>query len=151
MRKILAICLMPLAAAGCATVPSGQQGSSGPSVVQPGNPSPRVSVPVPRTRPAPRTPAGSFIPPRVMNVAGLESVIGQSAAGLQAQFGAPRLDVAEGDARKLQFAGEACMLDIYLYPLRQGATPTATYVDARRVSDALDVDRAACVNALKGQ
>ena len=54
----------------------------------------------------------------------------------------------EGDARKLQFAGEPCVLDIYLYPLRPGAEPTATYVDARRTSDALDVDRAACVRAL---
>jgi hypothetical protein len=86
-----------------------------------------------------------------MNLPGLENVIGQSAAGLQARFGAPRLDVREGDARKLQFSGEACVLDVYLYPLRPGAEPTATYVDARRASDALDVDRAACVAALGGR
>ena len=30
-----------------------------------------------------------------------------------------------------------------------GAAPKATYVDARRSSDGLDVDRAACVKALK--
>ncbi len=84
-----------------------------------------------------------------MNVPGLEGVIGQNTRGLQQQFGAPRLDVREGDARKLQFTGGACVLDIYLYPLSPGAEPTATYVDARRASDGLDVDRAACVNALK--
>lgn len=83
-----------------------------------------------------------------MNVPGLEQVIGQNQAGLQRQFGTPRLNVREGDARKLQFTSEACVLDIYLYPLSQGAEPTATYVDARRASDGLDVDRASCVNAM---
>ena len=82
---------------------------------------------------------------------GLEGVIGATASQLQRQFGNPRLDVYEGDARKLQFTGEACVLDIYLYPLRRGVEPTATYVDARRASDALDVDRAACVRALKSR
>ena len=144
MRKYLGLALMPLAAACATTVPPSSQPD-----VRPGNPVPRVSVPVPRTQPA--APTGSFIPPRVMNVPGLEGVIGQTAAGLQAQFGVPRLDVFEGDVRKLQFAGEPCVLDIYLYPLQPGAEPTATYVDARRVSDALDVDRAACVRALGGR
>ena len=141
MRKILALALLPMVAACATTVPQSSQGT-----VQPGNPTPRVSVPVPSTRPAP--PTGGFIAPRVMDIAGLEGVIGQTAAGLTSRFGAPRLDVIEGDARKLQFAGEPCVLDIYLYPLRPGAEPTATYVDARRTSDALDVDRAACVRAL---
>lgn len=80
---------------------------------------------------------------------GLESVIGQNVDGLTRQFGAARLDVFEGDARKLQFISAACVLDVYLYPLRPGARPTATYVDARRASDGLDVDRASCVAALK--
>lgn len=84
-----------------------------------------------------------------MNVPGLEGVIGADITGLQRQFGAPRLDVWEGDARKLQFSGEPCVLDVYLYPTRPGATPTATYVDARRASDGLDVDRASCAKALR--
>ncbi len=84
-----------------------------------------------------------------MNIPGLESVIGADSATLQRQFGQARLDVREGDVQKLQFSGEACVLDIYLYPLSPGATPTATYVDARRSSDGLDVDRASCVAALK--
>lgn len=93
--------------------------------------------------------SGNFRAPRVMNVRGLEGVIGQNVSGLQQVFGQPRLNVTEGDARKLQFSGEACVLDVYLYPLRKGAQPTATFVDARRSSDGLDVDRASCVAALK--
>ena len=141
-RRLFPLVLAPLVAACATTVPQ-----TGEPSVRPGNPAPRVTVPVPSSRPA--APTGSFIPPRVMDVPGLEGVIGQSATGLQAQFGAPRLDVIEGDARKLQFSGEPCVLDIYLYPLRPGAEPTATYVDARRASDALDVDRASCVAALR--
>lgn len=103
---------------------------------------------VPATRPAP-PPAAGFRVARVMDMPGLEGVIGADTASLQRQFGTPRLDVWEGDARKLQFSGEACVLDVYLYPPSPGATPTATYVDARRASDGLDVDRASCVRALK--
>lgn len=84
-----------------------------------------------------------------MNLPGVEGIIGANAAGLQLLFGTARLDVFEGDARKLQFAGEPCVLDVYLYPMREGGEPAATYVDARRASDGLDVDRASCVAALK--
>lgn len=80
---------------------------------------------------------------------GLEGVIGANVNELTRQFGTPRLDVWEGDARKLQFSGTACVLDIYLYPSAGGREPQATYVDARRASDGIDVDRAACVSALK--
>lgn len=84
-----------------------------------------------------------------MDLPGLEGVIGADVEALQRTFGTARLDVWEGDARKLQFTGDACVLDVYLYPLQPGAQPTATYVDARRASDGLDVDRAACVAALR--
>ena len=83
-----------------------------------------------------------------MNLPGLEGVIGKDETALANLFGPPRLNVREGDVTKLQFTGEACVLDIYLYPLAPGARPSATYVAARRASDALDVDRAACVRAL---
>ena len=95
-------------------------------------------------RPAPQP----FRAPQIDQSAGLQSVIEKNAAALTRQFGAPRLDVHEGDMRKLQFAGTPCVLDVYLYPLRPGAEPVATYVDARRESDGRDVDRAACVAAL---
>lgn len=86
---------------------------------------------------------------QVLSLPGLEGVIGQTEAGLLRQFGPARLDVWEGDARKLQFSGSQCVLDVYLYPEEQGREPQATYLDARRPSDGQDVDRAACVAALK--
>ncbi len=45
---------------------------------------------------------------------GLETVIGRTALFLEAQFGRAQLDVREEPARKLQFAGPACVLDAYL-------------------------------------
>ena len=99
---------------------------------------------------APRQVLRHSAPPAagVMNLPGLEAVIGENGAGLIRLFGPPRLDVIEGDARKVQFTGTACILDVYLYPASPGAEPRATYVDARR-SDGRDVDRAACVAALR--
>lgn len=90
-------------------------------------------------------------PPRakIFAAPGLEGVIGADPDDLTRQFGPARLDVWEGDARKLQFTGNACVLDVYLYPPSPGAPPEATYVDARRASDGQDVDRASCVAALK--
>lgn len=80
---------------------------------------------------------------------GLEGVIGVTADQLVRQFGQARLDVREGDARKLQFTGTACVLDVYLYPTSNSREPIATYVEARRSSDARAVDRADCVKALR--
>lgn len=108
--------------------------------------------PVATRPPPPRQPAApvanAFIAPRVMNLPGLEPVIGQGANALVALFGQPRLDVWEADARKLQFSGTACTLDVFLYPLSPGIAESATWVEARR-SDGRDVDRAACVAALR--
>lgn len=97
-----------------------------------------------------RTPAPT--PPRraqVQAAPGLEGVIGASPDDLIADFGPARLDVWEGDARKLQFSGQPCVLDIYLYPPAPGREPQATYVEARRTSDGQDVDRPACIAALR--
>lgn len=88
-------------------------------------------------------------PARVQALPGLDGVIGASAADLARRFGAPRLDVIEGDVRKLQFTGNPCVLDVFLYPPAPGREPLATYVDARRQSDGRDVDRASCVAGLR--
>ena len=101
----------------------------------------------PPARPAPPPPA-AFRAPQVQPAAGLESVIEKTAEALVRQFGTPRLNVREGDMRKLQFAGQACVLDVFLYPLAPGAEPVATFAEARRPSDGQDVDKAACVAAL---
>lgn len=124
-------------------------GSSGPVRSASASAHPPRSVSVPATRPQPPATSGGFRAARVMSMPGLESVIGADAGALQRQFGTARLNVWEGDARKLQFTGEPCVLDVYLYPPSPGAEPRATYVDARRASDGLDVNRASCVRALK--
>ena len=131
-KTLIALALAPMlaaCAAGTATQP--------PATTTP--PRPRTAAPV-RTAPP---------PPRVQVAPGLEGVIGANRDGLIRQFGSPRLDVWEGDARKLQFSASACVLDVYLYPPATGREPEATYVDARRASDGQDVDRASCVAALK--
>ncbi|WP_230279521.1 MULTISPECIES: hypothetical protein [unclassified Croceicoccus] len=132
---IAALALLP-ALAACA-----------PSVKQsrPSAPPPVQGVPPQQAQPVPAT---GFRPARVMQGPGLEGVIGADADGLIRQFGTPRLDVWEGDARKMQFSGTRCTLDVFLYPPRQGAKETATWIDARR-SDGQDVDRAACVSAMR--
>lgn len=116
---------------------------------------PSEQRPVTSTRPPPQRPVqpapstSTFIAPKVMNLPGLEGIIGRDATALANIFGPPRLEVKEGDAMKLQFSGQPCVLDIYLYPLRPGAQPSATHVEARRASDGDDVDRAACARALR--
>ena len=106
----------------------------------------RVAVASPVRRPAPPvTPP----PARIQTLPGVEGVIGATTAQLTREFGTPRLDVWEGDARKLQFSGTPCVLDVYLYPSAGGREPQATYVEARRPSDGKDVDRAACIAGLR--
>lgn len=145
MHKHLALGLLPLlAACGGATTarpvstPPPQSGISRPATVAPTNPAPPVSS----------ASTAGFRAPKVMSLPGIDGLIGANSAALSRQLGTPRLDVREGDARKLQFSGEPCVLDVWLYPLSPGAEPTATYVEARRASDGLDVDRIACVRAL---
>jgi len=89
--------------------------------------------------------------PQVMAPQGLEGVIGSPAGALNRRFGTPRLDVAEGDARKLQFGGATCVLDIYLYPLRPGTEPVAAHVEARMRKGGADVDRGACIREVEAR
>jgi len=142
-RKLLAmrtvgLVLLPFLAA-CATAPQSAPAPAGPHARTRSRPPPTVP-----SRPPPQP----FRPPQIELGNGLDSVIQKDATTLTREFGPPRLDVHEGDMRKLQFAGPPCVLDVYLYPLRPGAEPVATHVDARRESDGRDVDRAACIAAL---
>lgn len=136
LPRLLFLAVLPLLLTAC-----GGGGSSLPGVRS------TSAIRVPPTHPERTEP--EWKPARAMKLPGLEGVIGADAAALKSQFGAPRLDVWEGDAHKLQFAGRPCVLDIYLYPARPGGEARATYVDARRESDGMDVDRAACVAALR--
>jgi len=82
-----------------------------------------------------------------LHEAGLERVIGKTAAQLVALFGEADLDGHEAKARRLQFVGPACVLDTYLYPAKQGGEPVVTYIDAR-LPGGDDIDRASCIAAL---
>jgi hypothetical protein len=77
-------------------------------------------------------------------------VVGRTASSLIALFGSPALDVREGSARKLQFLGERCVLDAYLYPQQGRGEAVATHADAR-LPDGRDTDRAACAESLRRQ
>lgn len=109
------------------------------------------TVDAPAYRPQVRPPAPMTVrDPKFDQSPGLEGVVGASQSQLIGLFGDPRLNVIEGDARKLQFTGEACVLDVFLYPTSRSPQPVATWVDARRASDGRSVDKGACVRALKG-
>lgn len=123
--------LMATALAGCVG-----GGAASPRRATPAQPSPRGSI---------------VVVPQVMAPAGLEGVIGSPAAALTRRFGTPRIDLVEGDARKLQFGGQACVLDIYLYPLAAGAEPTATHVAARIRQGGAPADPGACIREVERQ
>jgi hypothetical protein len=100
--------------------------------------------------PAP-VPTGVVRVPQVMAPQGLEGVIGSPAGALTGRFGPPRIDLAEGDARKLQFGGATCVLDIYLYPLRPGADAVAAHIEARMRQGGAEVDRGACIREVEAR
>lgn len=79
--------------------------------------------------------------------AGLDRVLGKTARDLTALFGEADLDGHEGDTRRMQFAGPACVLDAYLAAPKSGAEPVVTYIDAR-LPNGDDLDRASCIAAL---
>jgi hypothetical protein len=86
-------------------------------------------------------------PPPMAAATGLDRVIGKDARALVSMFGSPDQDVTEASARRLQFAGTACILDAYLYPPSSGREPLVTYVDAR-TNDGRPAERVSCVTAL---
>ena len=89
-----------------------------------------------------------FVSPRIQQGDGLGGVIGASARDLSNQFGDARIDLVEGDARKLQYAAPSCILDVYLYPLEAGGAPVATHVEARARQGGGAVDAGQCITAV---
>lgn len=137
-----------LPALGLALLLAGCSGTI-PAPREPAHQPPPRHVPRPRPAPTYRLPPARPRPaPTIQSSRGLETVIGADAESLVRQFGQPRLDIHEEDARKMQWSGTACILDVYLYPAQGSARPIATYVDARR-GDGREVDRPACVTALR--
>lgn len=106
------------------------------------------SAPPAQPRPV-SAPSTRFVAPQVMRGGGVDSVIGQGANALLDRFGQARIDLVEGDARKLQFLSADCVLDVYLYPLRAGAPPVATHVEARARQGGGETDRAACIRQVE--
>lgn len=86
--------------------------------------------------------------PNVVRDTGLQAIIGARASTLTSRFGKARIDLSEGDARKLQFATEQCVLDIYLYPERAGLEPIATHIEARLRQTGSPTDRAICASQI---
>src|SRR6478609_4151899 len=103
--RLTSILLPAAVLAGCASaIPP-------PVAAPPPRPVTQRTAPPP-TRPAAPPPA-TFRAPVVQHIPGLENILQQPAAALVRQFGQPRLDVREGDMRKLQFTGTACVLDVF--------------------------------------
>lgn len=143
-RKAFSALILPILLAAC-----GGEGGVQSAASKPVKPAAKPSAKPPTNQVVVRTPVKAPPPaPKRQVLPGLEGVIGATPEALVRRFGPARLDVYEGDARKLQFVGTACVLDIYLYPPAPGREVEATYVEARRASDAQDVDDVACVNAL---
>ncbi|RJY09530.1 hypothetical protein [Aurantiacibacter aquimixticola] len=140
MRLALTILSAALLSACATVVPQTQ--------VPPAPPRDPVQTQVPPTRPVVAQPGAGFRQPQILEAPGLSGIVREPATSLVRRFGQPRLNVTEGDMRKLQFTGTACVLDVFLYPLAPGAEPVATWIETRRASDGAPVDRLACIEAL---
>jgi hypothetical protein len=92
----------------------------------------------------------TVVVPEVRVPAGLGDVISAPATALTRRFGTPRIVLAEGDARKLQFAGSTCVVDIFLYPVAASVEPTATHVEARLRQGGAPIDPLACIREVEG-
>jgi hypothetical protein len=95
-------------------------------------------------KPQTRTPPAEA--PRSMSE--LDRVMGKDARALVQLFGQPVQDVLEASARKLQFASNDCILDVYLYAPMEGKDPIVSFV-AARVADGRDAERNSCIAALR--
>ena len=76
------------------------------------------------------------------------SLTGLTAQELVARFGAPALQIREGNSLKLQFRGHRCVMDAYLYPSGGVGTLKVTHVDTRLPTGG-DIDQAACIFSLR--
>jgi hypothetical protein len=74
--------------------------------------------------------AGTPKPARAVSSAKAASLMGKGPEDLRAMLGEPSLLRRDQGAEVWQYAGESCVLFLYLYPDDAGA-PAVTYVDAR--------------------
>ena len=100
------------------------------------------------TRPQPMQPPQQTLPRPTQQVSG--SIVGFTSEELVQRFGAPALQIREGNSIKLQFRSRYCVLDAYLYPPVGHAAPyRVTYAEARNEALA-PVDQATCLASLQG-
>ena len=74
-------------------------------------------------------------------------LIGLTGNELVTRFGRPALQIKEGNSFKLQFRGQLCVLDAFLYP-SAGAQYRVTHVEARSRAGS-DTNQADCIRALE--
>jgi hypothetical protein len=84
-----------------------------------------------------------------MRGADINGIIGARAADLTNRFGIARIDMVEGDARKLQYASDTCVLDIYLYPAGTSGEPIAAHVETRQREGGAEANRAGCIGEVE--
>ncbi len=133
MRRSCALALMALGLGACST--GAEDFAEGPGTAS------RPPVVLPGAQDAP--------PAQTLNERGLDAIIGKDANTVLSRLGAPRIDLTEGDVRKLQFANQACVLDVFFYPNGAAARRIATHVEAR-LRTGVQTDRAQCLSALSG-
>lgn len=76
-------------------------------------------------------------------------LIGLDASDLGSQFGAPDFQVREGDGTKLQWRGQHCVLDSFLYPSeRGGGLARVVHVETRN-RNGQPVDQASCLAEIR--
>ena len=76
------------------------------------------------------------------------SLSGLTAQDLVGMFGAPTLQIREGNSLKVQFRGRRCVLDAYLYPSGGSGALKVTHVDTRSPTGS-DYEEVACALSLR--
>jgi hypothetical protein len=95
---------------------------------------------------APRPSVQPVVPPAPVERGDL---IGLTSGELIQRFGVPALQVREGTGLKLQFRGNRCILDAYLYPPANGrGAERVMHVDTR-VGSGADTDQRTCIATLQ--
>lgn len=97
--------------------------------------------------PRPQQVSAPTLPPVVEVPEEQNSLSGLTAQELVGRYGAPALQIREGNSLKLQFRGPRCVMDAYLYPSGNSGTLKVTHVDTRLPSGG-DIDQAACIFSL---
>jgi hypothetical protein len=95
--------------------------------------------------PPPKPMVAAPLPPQPAPARG--ELIGLTAEALGQRFGAPDLQVREGEGLKLQYRAPGCVLDAYLYRPAGGGVARVVHVDTRD-REGRDRESAGCIATL---